>query len=339
LIASRSQVRLGGLDYLRGFACLLVVCFHYFNRGPNAGWTNGAQFPDLARFFATGHYGVQLFFMISGFVIYRSAHGRDVLTFTKARLWRLFPAYWVGILLTTVTVVVLGAKQFWVAPGDFFLNFTMLQNWFKAKNVDGAYWSLQVEIVFYAWVAVMIGFGWIAKTERWVFLWLLVCLVNLYLDSYWIDQILVTQWGAFFAIGVLSEKLSANHRQGSLWALMALAIAVALTRSYLDLSRDGTAYWGASMLTLVVMIAIFMAMALPPKGWSETWLSRTCGALTYPLYLLHHNIGFALIAVLYPVVNGWWAVTFTFLTVLLASVGVNRWVERRLVGYLKTART
>jgi peptidoglycan/LPS O-acetylase OafA/YrhL len=184
----------------------------------------------------------------------------------------------------------------------------------------------------------MIGCGWIARTERWVSLWLIACVGNLYVDSYWIDQCLVTQWGAFFAIGVLSEKLSANRRQVALWVLMGLAISVALARSYLDLSRSGTTHWWPSMLTLIVMVAIFMALALPRDGWRESWLSRTCGALTYPLYLLHHNIGFALIAVLYPVVNGWWAVTLAFLTVLLASIVVNRWVERRLVGYLKTAR-
>lgn len=150
------------LDYLRGAACLMVVFFHYLSRGPKAAWTGIAKFSwaqDVAQF---GHLGVQLFFMISGYVIYKSAEGRNIKQFIAARFWRLFPAYWAGILLTSFIILVFNAKAFSVSLGDTLWNFTMMQEWVGATSVDGAYWSLAVELIFYFYVAAAICTGALA---------------------------------------------------------------------------------------------------------------------------------------------------------------------------------
>ena len=82
----------GELDALRGMAAMAVVVFHYTTRARN----NGVQLFD----FEIGHYGVQLFFCVSGFVIYWTLErSKTLMDFAVSRFSRLYPAYWAAIAL------------------------------------------------------------------------------------------------------------------------------------------------------------------------------------------------------------------------------------------------
>lgn len=94
--------RFNELDLLRGFACLLVVFFHYGNRGPRAGWMPGGVVDWVDAWARYGYLGVHLFFIISGFVILMSAQGIQARQFVAARVARLVPAFWTSVLLTTL---------------------------------------------------------------------------------------------------------------------------------------------------------------------------------------------------------------------------------------------
>jgi len=64
---SRANTRLRGLDSLRGMAALAVVLYHY-----TFGYTQvvGRHMPGLDLIATDGHFGIYLFFIISGFVIF-----------------------------------------------------------------------------------------------------------------------------------------------------------------------------------------------------------------------------------------------------------------------------
>ena len=102
---SKSKSRLVEVDALRGLAALAVVLFHYTTRftelfAPNPPPT--FSFPD-------GHYGVNLFFIISGFVIFMTLEKTSrPMDFVVSRFSRLFPAYWVAIILTLSITHLLG---------------------------------------------------------------------------------------------------------------------------------------------------------------------------------------------------------------------------------------
>src|SRR5690606_6778553 len=89
--ARPKTARLGELDALRGLAALAVVAFHYT--------TSYAQqvghLQPLGFGFTPGNYGVHLFFLISGYVIFMTLeHTRDGMDFVVSRFSRLYPAYW-----------------------------------------------------------------------------------------------------------------------------------------------------------------------------------------------------------------------------------------------------
>ena len=96
-----------------------------------------------------GYLGVNMFFVISGFVILMTAWGRTVERFTISRVTRLFPAYWASVALTAVLLLVLWPQGKRVEPWHVFTNLTMLQSAYHVPHVDGVYWTLWAELRFY----------------------------------------------------------------------------------------------------------------------------------------------------------------------------------------------
>ncbi|ELJ8480328.1 acyltransferase, partial [Vibrio cholerae] len=74
------------LDLLRVLACLMVVFYHYFYYGPLVGQVAGKLMDS--NIFAYGYLGVDIFFVISGFVISSSLKKNNIYSFFKARFKR-----------------------------------------------------------------------------------------------------------------------------------------------------------------------------------------------------------------------------------------------------------
>ncbi len=101
VLASATQ-RLRGLDALRGLAALSVVLFHY----TTAYEIHFGPYPSRPLlFFPNGHFGVELFFCISGFVILGTIERTAGLRrFAIARFARIYPAYFVCALISLATL-------------------------------------------------------------------------------------------------------------------------------------------------------------------------------------------------------------------------------------------
>ncbi|MCM2335320.1 MAG: acyltransferase family protein, partial [Pseudomonas sp.] len=100
-----STGRVVELDALRGLAALAVVAFHYTTH--YQAQVGHAQ--PLGFGFPFGNYGVHLFFLISGFVIFMTLERtRSPLDFVVSRFSRLFPAYWAAMAVTAAVVYTVG---------------------------------------------------------------------------------------------------------------------------------------------------------------------------------------------------------------------------------------
>ncbi|RYX81308.1 acyltransferase [bacterium] len=82
------------IQYLRAFAAISVLIFHATTTDGYSlfGWTG----------FYHGHHGVDVFFVISGFIMFTAARGEGVANFLLARLFRIYPLYWIALLLTVI---------------------------------------------------------------------------------------------------------------------------------------------------------------------------------------------------------------------------------------------
>ncbi|MDF9815190.1 peptidoglycan/LPS O-acetylase OafA/YrhL [Streptomyces sp. SPB162] len=110
--AAPRRGRLRALDGLRLVAALMVCFYHYAGRGGDAwkawGQTPALVFPELSKVAVYGPLGVQIFFVISGFVICMSGWGRTLKSFAVSRATRLYPAYWAAVLLVTAVFALPG---------------------------------------------------------------------------------------------------------------------------------------------------------------------------------------------------------------------------------------
>jgi len=145
--------RFSHIDALRGIAALLVIWLHvsevFVHISPETS-AQGTALYDVARVIDLGRIGVVVFFSISGFVICRSLNGNIMegsKKFLIRRLLRLYPAFWVSIVLGLFSIWWLFDKPFNWAIID--ANITMLPELFGEPPIIGLYWTLETELVFY----------------------------------------------------------------------------------------------------------------------------------------------------------------------------------------------
>ncbi|WP_449220817.1 acyltransferase family protein [Tistrella mobilis] len=127
------------IEALRGIAALMVVYSHF----------SDFQFSKAAAYLDTGKLGVVIFFFVSGFLILRSAGTKSTRSFVISRFFRLYPLYWLSILLA---VTVGGAT---VTTPQLLANLTMFQQFVGIENVISVYWTLTIELFFYCVVAAL----------------------------------------------------------------------------------------------------------------------------------------------------------------------------------------
>ena len=116
---NRPVQRMGSLDLLRLVSALAVVAFHYLFRG-SAGQVPYLDhpYPAAQAMALYGYLGLNLFFMISGFVIAWSAEGRTFRAFAIARFARLYPGFVICMTITFAVLLVAGDPRLPVGLQD-----------------------------------------------------------------------------------------------------------------------------------------------------------------------------------------------------------------------------
>ncbi|MBB6598751.1 acyltransferase [Luteimonas sp. MC1825] len=334
-----SHGRVNEIDLLRFAAALAVVFFHYAFRGIAADDLALMGYPALAPAARYGFLGVQLFFMISGFVILMTAARGSLRAFVVSRVVRLYPAFWACCTLTFLAILAIGGTRFSATFGQYLANMTMMSEFIGVESIDGVYWSLFVEIRFYAMVALLLVLGRIRQAPAFMVGWLLVALALTLVPVDGPRRWLAVDSAAYFVAGaacylVWSDGLS-RGRVAMLLASWALAVYQAIRwvprfdahyRTTLDLAVV------AAIITAFFVVMVLVSLRLTGAFGARRWVAL--GALTYPLYLLHQNIGFMLFNIAWPA-NGHVVFWGTLALVLVASHAVHVLAERRQAPRLK----
>ncbi|WP_418957028.1 acyltransferase family protein [Streptomyces tritici] len=342
-----APVRLYALDALRVVAALSVLLFHFtgVDAATAANWGVNPRelFPWLFPVTKYGSYGVQLFFIISGFVICLSAWGRTPGDFVKARFLRLFPAYWFSLVVALLVWRGLPDGERAVPSySDALTNVTMLQVPLKAAHLVGAYWTLWVELTFYLLFLVVIWKGLSYKrVSVFCWLWLLASVLGQQDQDIPLVGIFAQPLNTALFVGGIAMYLM--YRFGpdlKLWGLLFASWLVMQSDliehadGQLAKGYDRSPYVALALVTLFYVLVL--AVALRKLEWvSWKWLT-TAGALVYPLYLLHEELGWAAIRELYERGVGPWPT----LAVVTVSLLVLAWlthvfVEKPSVRWLK----
>lgn len=308
----KERGRIPYLDGLRGVAISLVVGWHFFGSTYTAWLPYGTDYADisLVRF---GWMGVELFFLISGFVIFMTIEKCANFADFMIRRWhRLFPA----ILIATALIVVANyvfdlPGPYWPAParniipGLTLLPANMWAAFLRApvESLDGVFWTLYTEVAFYAvFGALYFWLGW----KRAIVGLLLLCVVTraaqISLPGHHAPGVLkhgldVLEWFkiqyfGWFAAGALFFRA----RQDNSDRLLLGAIATGLFSAALFHLPDGIQLIGRALLATIVL-AFSAVQKLPvAQRVLSTRLPLFIGAISYPLYLVHNRLGLGLLA-------------------------------------------
>jgi peptidoglycan/LPS O-acetylase OafA/YrhL len=286
-------MRIQSLDLLRFIAAISVVFYHFYGT-PDSPF---GLFTDISKY---GFLGVPLFFIISGFVITISADNRSPKAFLIARLIRILPMYWLGLILTSFIVIINGNFDDRVTIINFFANITLFNQYMNIPNIDGVYWTLQIEIIFYFMMFFLLLFGIFSNIKLWVSIWLL-CLISFFIfkQPFFLPYFVPAAYAGFFIVGINLYLISKERltRFTSFVGLVAAFItsysAFNITPSFIRNASHEHQYI-AGILVLIMQL-IFVLIALDKLRLPQSKLLMILGGITYPLYLIHNLIGKILI--------------------------------------------
>jgi peptidoglycan/LPS O-acetylase OafA/YrhL len=308
--------RLHWVESLRGVAVSAVFVHHLMAHKQTA----SPQYLDL------GIFGVIAFFCISGYVIPYSAFRakqNPAYRFLITRLFRLYPAYWLSLIF--------GAAVLGAGAVQFIVNLSMLQRFFGVSDVVGAYWTLQVEILFYVIIG---GLLFVKKVH----------LKHLYP-------------GLSLMFGVIALLLACVRfyigKKAPITPPIGLAVMFAATTYYLHVSF---AFLSKAKMIIFASLLTLLLSATFILGYSQDWgyqetphrffamfplavalfllfsklgldhaLLRFMGKVSYPVYLVH----VPMIALLFPLFHNI-ALRYivTIMLTLLASLLIHNFIEK-----------
>lgn len=328
---SGDRPRLALLDILRLLAALAVLFFHWLYAAPKSGEVTAFESTPVSWLAAYGFLGVQLFFIISGFVIFLSASGRTAFAFAAGRATRLYPAFWAGAVLAAGTLL-LTAQE---APNEllprFLANLTMFPERFGQSRLDIVYWTLALEVEFYALVFLFL----IVRRRHWLDTFFPLWAIGMLGTTLFLPGIarlpLAGETFSLFAGGAIIAIIA---RSG--WSILRGAglIASVIGGVIATIRQVGPGREPDSVSPVVAAVAVVLLFVLvyvltrPKVAAVHVPGSRLIGALTYPIYLVHAVFGYALLNLWVDPDSIWPGIAAALAVVVAVSAGIHYLVER-----------
>lgn len=333
---TKIENRINSLDLLRVIAALMVCIYHFFYRGYAYGT---GIFVDLF-FVKYGYLGVSLFFMISGFVISQSAAHTTSIRFVIGRFSRLYPTLFIGGFLTYFIVLAIDSVD-QASYHSLFCNITMalpVCDILNIKYIDSSYWSLSVEIIFYALISMVIAFR--KKADRFdmryiQISWLIMSMISVVFTSKLIGYsvfFLDLKYAPLFVAGMVFYDVYKCGFFGRC-DLIILSVTYFMNLYYLiddihHLSKINSSA-SYSKLSIVLILSsfymVFCAIVLR-RFVLKTKIFAVAGAATYAFYVLHQMIGYSIINLMVNKYDwaGFSAAFFAFIVIVCIAYCVLR---------------
>ena len=341
------------LDLLRFGAASMVMLLHLTVAvGGSERFSSLHSLPILGFLALNGNYGVQIFFVISGFIICHSMQNRGGFEFLFKRVVRIFPG-----LIVAVLICILVGNHF-ITPydnpfGSFLGGIILLEEELGVQRVVTQAWTLEWEIIFYCMIGLVI-FAFNGKIVSAKELSKTLTVYVLYLLGLqpffpqWVNEILaIGGYGSLFALGlwlaVLSESLPARRLKDGIWTRQEVASVVYPTILCMCLYFHNVEF-NFNKISLLLLISCLAILASPRCSipGPQLWLSNIIGTLglaSYLVYLLHAQCGETIINLTHKhiIPNNYIALIFGCAGVVFLSVGITLLVERPIQRFLLSA--
>lgn len=363
---ARPRDSLIALDLLRFIAAAMVMHFHYY-----AMWIHDptptvvalmqgvAAHEPSDPFTVNGTVGVQIFFVLSGYVIAASARRGDAGDFVWRRWLRLWPAAALCSLITSIVLLLHGATatDLWQPA------LASATLWPIEPLIDPSYWTLGIECAFYALVAGLLAVGrWrpmvVAQCMAIVsaLFWLIMFADQLdgMRQRSRIEELLLLRHGALFALGIMIQLHHSRERVLTPLLLAPALYGSAMSVMFGSISAEQLGFVPHPVAAIGMFFGGLAVIAYAPTlqpALARLRLARLSvwlGLATYPLYLLHQRVGLALIGDLVRAGTSTRAATLITIALMIATAlvianiveprlraALNRWRPARSVHGLR----
>lgn len=313
-----------GIDLLRVISICIVVFSH---------------FGMLSETFLDGTHGVLIFFMVSGYCMGDSINNRSGGAFLVARFFRLIPAFLVCVTITEFIEFALPEVRpdRWQTGKEYLANLACLPTGnllcdavsfavagkpVAYRWVDGAYWSLLVEIRFYLLLWALY-YGLKVKMP-------LIPIAVLGVFGALNAELPISKgqdflsYLSFFAFGMAYRRMIMEQPYAIVCLLLAFSVftlnCLFSSKSIsLELNIENYASYTLCFATFVVIMLIF--------GKAKNRIVGYFGLLTYPVYLLHQDIGLILIQASESRLGHPLAASLAIAISLVVSIAVHHLIE------------
>lgn len=338
----RNLRKLNSLQVLRGVAACLVLLYHVTKH------FNYHNLDFLGNIFLFGYCGVDMFFVLSGFVILYTSRAflngsQPPMEFIKKRFIRIYPSYWLFLLLP-ITLLALLLPH--LIPANFLNPLPYIELFlltFDHPVVSQITWTLSFELYFYLLFFLFL----ISRNFKYVIFGILLFsfinmidenLFNIYLlDNYFFNYLNVE-----FAFGILACYLfSINFLQKQTGWLFLAGTALVLCGASIevpfhdDLQSFRPFLYGFGFFMIILSSATFESSRPIKFPKIFIWL----GDASYVLYLIHSPLlsfidNRLILNDRIPYVNKEVLAVLAGLMVIAVSIGVHLWVEKPMLGFL-----
>jgi len=260
--------------------------------------------------------------MISGFVILMSIEKqKSSKKFIRSRIIRIYPIYWVIATFTFVYYYILNlahlpAPYVQIPFYDYAVNLTMFQYYFNVPNIDGSFWTLIIEVLFYIFMVVIIQFNALKKIisigigfSGFIFLYFFA--INQGWVSDFSDLFPLLYHFPLFFMGILFYKLFQDKTKIGSYTLLIFANLFLMlyiseygrTSSFMEDNEYA--------LLLVSFVALFYLFIYGKLKFISNKVTSFLGRISYALYLVHQSLIYGFIIPLLVDVYGYhfWMVT------------------------------
>ena len=353
--SQKSERRVIAIDYMRLFAALSVMLFHYgYFFGLTAG-DFGAKVPSFPslHFGWIGWIGVEIFFVISGYVITYSAAASTPYLFARGRVKRIWPGVLIGATISAwlatsiphtslIAILACYARTLLLSP--------------KGPWVDGVYWTLVIECVFYTIVYLTL------RWRGWAGLKLIAAALAVWSSAFWLAEslspalqtragdylfgVLLLRHGGLFALGMYIYFLQIDFGDRFSRPLAFLALLSSAHEIFHQaLSAGQIAHglvelpflvWAACIL--LMMTAAWTGFSTVPSASGSNRIAQWFGRLTYPIYLIHGMIGTILLPRLPHGLAVWACMALVLIVSTVIISGPEQFVAAKLGRAMDRAR-
>jgi peptidoglycan/LPS O-acetylase OafA/YrhL len=349
-----------GIDVLRFAAAIIVMAYHLSYKA----WSMNGYYlheqlgvADILWPWSDdtwfGWIGVQIFFVISGFVIAFSSASATPSKFLLGRVLRLVPVMWIS------ATICLAVALYWdnfSSQAAFFLYFKSLLFWPFGPWIAGQIWTLPIEIMFYGLVFLLLTVGrfdridWlcmglaVASLVYWLTVW-----SGIYVDTTGrLTQLFLLQHGCYFALGGALWLMKERGATPMNLAIVSMSLAPTWIQIETSLIWEKPGFrfeqWPIVPYTVWAVSMLLMAASIYWNDLLSRWLSpargviSAAGRMTYPLYLVHFHIGgLAMVLAFKADLSPPASIGLGFFSSIVVSYAIARWLEKPVASALRVA--